>query len=148
MDIKVLKINENATIPTPSEDHIGFDLYACLEKGINLITRRSRDIQTGIQLRVPDGYYGMIFIDETLAKKGVRIEAGVTIYSNDKCGQELRLSLFNNDNQDHTIKHGEKIAKLILVPYVDAGINAQERIKEKVSTEPVQDNQFTKWKNI
>lgn len=122
--VPILRLNPNAHIPTHGTPcSAGSDLYACL-KGIEsafgldsmVISAKKRNIiPTGISVAIPEGYYGRIAPRSSLAAKhGLDVGAGVI--DSDYRG-EVKVVLFNHSSEDYVIKHGDRIAQLIVTPY-------------------------------
>ena len=115
--IRVKKLNEHATIPTyGSPDAAGADLYACLEAEVTILPGKSAFIPTGLAMEIPKGYAGFICARSGMAcKRGLAPANKVGIIDSDYRG-EFIVVLHNHGDQPQTIKSGERIAQLLVVP--------------------------------
>ncbi len=130
--IKVL--NERAKIPTRgSEQAAGYDLYACMNEGIDfaqIAPHGTVVIGTGISMALPDGTFGGIFARSGLAaKENLRPANCVGAVDSDYRG-EVKVALHNDSNEIRTIYHGDRIAQLIVLPYVPANFIEVENLDE------------------
>ena len=120
MQIKIKKIKENAVIPTRgSMQAAGYDLYACLEtEKVDIAPHRTEKIGTGLSIAVPDGYFGAIFARSGLAlKQGLRPANCVGVADSDYRGEYI-VALHNDTDEIKTVENGERIAQLVIMPYL------------------------------
>ena len=121
MNIKVYKINDKATLPTrATEQSAGYDLYACFpdEWGERLVIQPNETIKvnTGLQLEIPDGYFGGIFARSGLSiKQGLRPANCVGICDSDYRGEYI-VALHNDSDYEQMIYDGDRIAQLVVLP--------------------------------
>ena len=117
MNIK--RLNENAVIPTTGSDYsAGYDLYAATDKEIILSPSATVLIGTGWAMEIPLGTFGAIFARSGLAvKEGLRPANCVGVVDSDYRG-EVKVALHNDSTMDRVIKPGERIAQLIIMPYL------------------------------
>ena len=118
--IKIKKLNENAKIPTRgSEQAAGYDLYACLDcEMMAIIPDETVKIGTGLSVEIPVGYFGGIFARSGIAtKKGLRPANCVGIVDSDYRGEYI-VSLHNDSDTVQTITKNERIAQLVVMPYL------------------------------
>lgn len=126
--MKIKLLNEYAKIPTRATEYsAGYDLYAALppEESRVIHSHSTELIPTGIALEIPDGFFGAVFPRSGLAiKKQLRLANCVAVIDSDYRG-ELLVPLHNDADEDFhieqdsftTIKGGERIAQLVLLPY-------------------------------
>lgn len=122
MEIAVKKIREGAILPVRgSEEAAGCDLHACLENGkVTLWPNDTVKIPTGIAAAIPDGCFGAIFARSGLAaKQGLRPANCVGVIDSDYRG-EIIVALHNDSENDRDIHNGDRIAQLVIMPYVPA----------------------------
>lgn len=122
MEVKVKKRHPAATIPTfGSDEAAGCDLYANLaEEGGMVVIRpgTKRFIKTGIAMAIPKGYGGFLYARSGLAcKQGLRPANCVGVIDSDYRG-ELIVALYNDANEERTVSHGDRIAQLVIAPYL------------------------------
>lgn len=115
MNIK--KISSKAIIPTyGSENAAGMDMYSIdtvtIEPGQTVM------VHSGICMEIPDGYYGVLFPRSGLAtKRGLRLANCVGVIDSDYRG-EIIAALYNDSGLPQEIREGDRIAQLIISPYV------------------------------
>lgn len=120
MKVNIKKLFDNAIVPTRgSREAAGYDLYAYLEEPTLLIPAHcTRMIRTGISLEIPDGYFGGLYPRSGIAtKKGLRPANCVGIIDSDYRG-EIKVALHNDCDDARVIQNGERIAQLIIQPYL------------------------------
>ncbi|MDO4742661.1 MAG: dUTP diphosphatase [bacterium] len=119
--IKIHKINENARVPayaTPSS--AGADLYALCDEPVVINPGQTKLIHTGIALEIPEGFAGFIYARSGLATKhGIAPANKVGVIDADYRG-EIMVSLYNQSSQQYTITDGERIAQMVVAPYLKA----------------------------
>ena len=133
MKVNIKKLSANAIIPTyGSEFAAGADLYACLESDVEIKPHETVLISTGIALELPLGYAGLIYARSGLAtKKGLAPANKVGVVDCDYRG-EVKVSLHNHSGIPQTICAGERIAQLVITPYITAQFNECDELSETV----------------
>ena len=125
------KLNENAVTPTyGTEFSAGADLYACEGGEVTIEPGESKLIHTGLSLEIPVGYAGLIYARSGIAtKRGLAPANKVGVIDSDYRG-EIMVCLFNHSNTAQTISDKERIAQLVITPFLqveycddDAGRN-------------------------
>lgn len=132
MDIKIKKLRENAHIPTRgSEKAAGYDLYAALEtESIVIAPHTTEKIGTGLAIAVPDGYFGAIFARSGLAaKQGLRPANCVGVADSDYRGEYI-VALHNDTDNEKVIENGERIAQLVIMPFLSAEFSEVEELDD------------------
>lgn len=132
MKIEIKKLNENAQIPTRgSERAAGYDLYACIEEeSITIPAHSTVKIGTGLAIAVPDGYFGAIFARSGLAaKQGLRPANCVGVADSDYRGEYI-VALHNDTDEDKVIAKNERIAQLVIMPYLSVEFEEVDTLDE------------------
>lgn len=129
MNIK--KLNEKAILPTyGTEFSAGADLYACMEEPVTIAPGESVLIHTGLAMAIPEGYAGLVFARSGLAnKRGLAPSNKVGVIDSDYRG-EVMVSLYNHSKEPRVIESGERIAQLVLTPYITAVWNLVDELDE------------------
>ncbi len=129
--VNIKKLKDNAVIPTyGSEYAAGADLYACTEEDIVLAPGETRLIPTGLAMELPIGYAGLIYARSGLAsKKGLAPANKVGVVDSDYRG-EVMVALHNHSSKAADIAPGERIAQLVITPYIAAVFNTVESLDE------------------
>lgn len=132
-EISVKKLKENAILPTyGSEFAAGADLYACLEEAVTIEPHQTKLIPTGLAMEIPLGWAGLIYARSGLATKRNLAPANkVGVVDPDYRG-EIMVSLHNHGTEPQTIEAGERIAQLVLTPYLTARFLETEELSETV----------------
>lgn len=133
MKINVKKVRESAKLPTYGSQYAaGADLYACTEGEIEIAPHSTAMIPTGIALELPVGYAGFIYARSGLAsKRGLAPANKVGVVDCDYRG-EVIVALHNHGENAQKIAAGERIAQLVVAPYITADF---EEVDELSSTE-------------
>lgn len=121
MKLTFNKVDEHAIVPTRgTSQSAGLDLYAHIAEGeITIAPGETEKIGTGIKCAIPEGYFGAIYARSGLAtKKGLRPANCVGVADSDYRG-EIIVALHNDSHGYRTIKHGDRIAQLIIQPYLE-----------------------------
>lgn len=131
MEIKVKKLKENAVLPTRGSEYAaGYDLYACLEEGIEIKPHETVKVGTGLAFELPEETFGAIFARSGLATKlGLAPANKVGICDSDYRGEYI-VALHNHSEYDVSIKSNERIAQMILLPYIPMEFVEVDELKE------------------
>ncbi|MDD6072543.1 MAG: dUTP diphosphatase [Clostridiales bacterium] len=132
-NVPIKKLNENATIPTyGSEYAAGADLYACIEEAISFLPGETKLIPTGLAMEIPAGYAGLIYARSGLAsKKGLAPANKVGVVDADYRG-EVMVALHNHSNVEAVIEPKERIAQIVITPYLTAHFEEMEELSDTV----------------
>lgn len=130
-EIKLKKVNEKATIPTYGTEYAaGCDLYACIESAEVLNPGETKLIKTGIAIETPIGYASFIFARSGLAsKKGLAPANKVGVVDSDYRG-EVMVALHNHSNEVRQIEPQERIAQLVIIPYLKAAFKEVDELDD------------------
>lgn len=131
MKVNIKKLNENAIIPAYGSRYAaGADLYACIESDVVINPHQTVVIPTGIALELPEGLAGLIYARSGLAtKKGLAPANKVGVVDCDYRG-EVKVALHNHSAVAQTVAVGERVAQLVITPYVTAEFVAVEELTE------------------
>ncbi len=131
MQVAIKKLNEKAILPSyGSEYAAGADLYACIDNDITINPHETVLIPTGIALELPVGYAGLIYARSGLAtKKGLAPANKVGVVDCDYRG-EVKVSLHNHSAISQTVGVGERVAQLVITPYITAEFVVRDELSE------------------
>lgn len=129
--VNIKKLNEKATIPTyGSEFSAGADLYALAEEPITIAPHQTVLVHTGVAMEIPTGYVGLVFARSGLATKRALAPANkVGVIDSDYRG-EIMVALHNHSDEAKTIENGERIAQIVLVPYLAAEFDEVDELSD------------------
>ena len=119
--VQIKKLRGNAVLPVRgSAFAAGYDLCACLEGDETVIIppHHTVKIGTGLAFALPEGTFGAVFARSGLAsKQDLRPANCVGVVDSDYRG-ECFIALHNDGTQERTIRHGDRIAQLVLLPFL------------------------------
>lgn len=133
MTVGIKKLDEKAVIPAyGSEYAAGADLYACLENDTDIQPGTTVVIPTGIAIELPLGYAGLIYARSGLAtKKGLAPANKVGVVDCDYRG-EVKVALHNHSQSTQTVVPSERIAQLVITPYIAAEFTVEDELSQTV----------------
>ena len=131
MRVKVMKLKPDATLPTRgSTSAAGYDLYACPETETVVIeSGKTVKVGTGLAFEIPEGYFGAIFARSGLAVKGLRPANCVGVADSDYRGEYI-VALHNDSNADMVVSKGDRIAQLVVMPYLPVEFSEVEDLEK------------------
>lgn len=130
--IKFVKLRENAVIPrraTPGS--AGMDLHACVDTPVTIEPQKLVMVPTGLSMALPhSGYGAFLFARSGLGvKHGICLSNGVGVVDSDYRG-EICVGLCNVSDTPYTIKPGERIAQLVVLPVAMLASEQAETLDE------------------
>lgn len=134
--VNVKKLCDDAVIPTyGSEYAAGADLYACLSEEVTIAPGETYLVKTGIAMEIPEGYVGLVYARSGLAtKKGLAPANKVGVIDADYRG-EIMVPLHNHSNKEAVIEQKERIAQMIITPYLTAEYTVVNELNDTVRGE-------------
>jgi dUTP pyrophosphatase len=130
-EVQFVKLTSWAQAPVRGSDQAaGWDLYADLEsqEHVVLAPGEYRKISTGIAIALPEGTFGAVYPRSGMAtKRGLTLANTVGIIDSDYRGP-LIVALKNTSNETQIVEHGERIAQLVVTPYVPVTFTEVETI--------------------
>lgn len=131
MKIEIKKLKENAVIPTRgSTEAAGYDLYAAIDEAVVVNPHTTEKIGTGLAIAVPSGYFGAIFARSGLAtKQGLRPANCVGVADSDYRGEYI-VALHNDTDTPQTVKPGDRIAQLVIMPYLSVEFDEKDELSQ------------------
>jgi len=129
--IRFKRLNDLATVPTRgSEKAAGYDLWSAIDGDVIIEPHETVKIGTGLSFELPDNTFGAIFARSGLAtKKGLRPANCVGVCDSDYRGEYI-VPLHNDSDEPWTILPGERIAQLILMPYIPMEFEEAEELDD------------------
>lgn len=131
IQIKYIKLNKYAQEPTRgSAAAAGYDLYAAISDPIVIPAHSTVKIGTGLAFALPDNTFAAIFARSGLAtKQGLRPANCVGVCDSDYRGEYI-VALHNDTDNEQTINPGDRIAQMILMPYIPMLFEEVESLDE------------------
>lgn len=131
--VKLVRLDKNAILPrygTPGA--AGADLYACMGGAVTVAPGETVMIHTGIAVQIPDGLVGLVYARSGIAtKRGLAPANKVGVIDSDYRG-EIMVSLHNHSALPQTVEDGERIAQLVLTPYITADFEETDTLEDSV----------------
>ncbi|TWW00632.1 dUTP diphosphatase [Chitinophaga pinensis] len=130
MTVKIINKSANPLPAYATAEAAGMDLRANLETAISLQPLERMLIPTGLFMELPTGYEAQI-----RPRSGLAIKQGLTLLNTpgtidaDYRG-EIKVIMINLSNEPQTIAHGERIAQMVIAPFVQARLEAVELLTE------------------
>lgn len=130
MKIKIQKLTTSATIPTRgSSSAAGYDLYADVDT-MQIKPGETVKVPTGLAMEIPEGYFGGIFARSGLStKEGLRPANCVGVVDSDYRGP-IMVALHNDSDVVREVTPQEKIAQLVVLPYLAVEFEEAEELEE------------------
>ena len=119
-------LDEGAKMPTRAHlNDAGLDLYAMHNAVVRPYERAM--ISTGCHFEIPRGYVGLL-----TSKSGLMAKQGLTSRGTIDSGYTgaVHVVLFNHSDKAVTIKKGEKISQMVIVPIITSGLELVDSLEE------------------
>ena len=133
MKVNVKKLRDTAILPEQgSAFAAGYDLFADVAEALEIEPHKTAMIPTGLAMEIPEGYFGGIFARSGLAsKEGLRPANCVGVVDADYRG-EVKVTLHNDGEVVRTILPGQKVAQLVVVPFLSVEFDEVETLSDTV----------------
>jgi dUTP pyrophosphatase len=123
------KLTKNATIPEQkTEFSAGYDI--CANNNGVIHVNKAAMISTGIAIKIPEGYVGIIKSRSGLSVK-YNLEVGAGVIDSDYTG-ELKVVLRNFGEHFFEYTVGMRIAQLLIIPVIHKQFKVVKSLKETV----------------
>ncbi len=131
MTIRVKKLHESAILPSyGSSFAAGADLYALLDEEMTFSPGETKLVRTGLSMEIPEGYAGFIYARSGIAtKRGLAPANKVGVVDSDYRG-EVMVALHNHSGEVQTILGGERIAQMVIAPFLAAAFIESDTLEE------------------
>ena len=129
--VKLKKLTPNAIIPTyGTAQSAGADLYSGMEQPVTIEPGKTEFIHTGIAIAIPEGLVGLVYARSGMAcKKGIAPANKVGVIDADYRG-EIMVALYNHGTEAVTVEPGDRIAQLVLTPFITAAFDETDSLDE------------------
>ena len=134
--VNIKKLDDRAVMPKYGSDFAaGADLCALSDDSIVIEPHKTVMIHTGISAEIPEGYAGLIYARSGIAsKRGLAPANKVGVVDADYRG-EIMVALHNHSDEAQEISAGERIAQLVITPFLRVDFNEVESLSETVRGE-------------
>ena len=132
-DLRIKKLRDNAQMPTyGSEWAAGADMYAAIDEAVTIEPGETKFIPTGLAFEIPEGYAGFMHARSGLAsKRGLAPANKVGVIDADYRG-EVMVALHNHGKEPQTVEAGERIAQMIIAPFITANFIFSDELDDTV----------------
>ena len=118
MIVKIKRLADVALLPSKGSDKAAaYDVYACIlneTKEVIIAPHTTVKIGTGLSMTPPDGFFVGVYARSGLSsKEGLRPANCVGVCDEDYTGEYI-VALHNDSEETRIVKHGDRIAQLIL----------------------------------
>lgn len=130
--VRIKKLRPDAQLPTyGSQDAAGADLCALTEEaGLSIAPGETAMVHTGLSIELPQGYAGLVYARSGLAaKRGLAPANKVGVIDRDYRG-EIMIALHNHGNALATVQNGERVAQLVITPYLMAEFTEADALSD------------------
>jgi dUTP pyrophosphatase len=134
--VNIKMLNDLAKVPTRGSDYAaGYDLYAATEYEIIIPAHTTVKVGTGLAMELPYMTFGAIFARSGLAtKQGLRPANCTGVVDSDYRG-EVIVAVHNDTDSDQIIQPGDRIAQLVVLPYLPIWFNEVDVLSTTVRGE-------------
>ena len=131
MKVLFKKLTDIAVNPTyGTEFSAGADLYSV--QSVTIQPNQTVVVKTGLAVQIPQGYVGLIYARSGLAtKRGLAPANKVGVIDSDYRG-EIMVALYNQSGQVQTVEQGERIAQMVITPYLVCEYEQVEQLEDTV----------------
>ena len=135
-NINVKKLNNLAKLPTRGSEYAaGYDLYAATSYNIEIQPHTTVKIGTGLSFELPQRTFAAIFPRSGIAtKRGLRPANCVGVCDSDYRGEYI-VALHNDTDEVQVIEPQERIAQMILLPFVEMSFNEVNKLSDTIRGE-------------
>lgn len=113
-----------------TEGSAGMDIRAYLEAPAVIEPSDRALIPTGLFMEIPEGYEVQIRARSGLAvKHGIGLTNGIGTIDSDYRG-EIKVSLINWGKEPFVVNNGDRIAQMVVAPYVQAHMEKTDVLSE------------------
>jgi dUTP pyrophosphatase len=129
--VNIKMLNDLAKVPTRGSDYAaGYDLYAATEYEITVPAHTTIKVGTGLAMELPYMTFGAIIARSGLAtKQGLRPANCTGVVDSDYRG-EIMVALHNHSDKIQKIEPQERIAQLVVTPFLKAEFVEAETLGE------------------
>ncbi|MHB9147011.1 MAG: dUTP diphosphatase [Candidatus Amoebophilus sp.] len=118
MNVEIINQSHHPLPAYATEGASGLDIRAYIQESITLLPLQRRLVNTGLYMALPEGLEAQI-----RPRSGLAFKHGITVLNtpgtidSDYRG-EVKVLLINLSDQPFTIQDGERIAQLVIAPYI------------------------------
>lgn len=88
-------------------------------------------VQTKTHVEIPQGYVGLVYVRSGLGFKGLNLINSCGVIDSDYRG-EIGLKFINQGPENIILDYGDRVAQLVIVPYLHGNIKLVDELSETV----------------
>lgn len=133
MKVRFKRLTPAAICPKYATEYAaGADLYSANEESVTVGAHETAMIPTGIAIELERGTVGLVCARSGLASKRHLAPANkVGVIDCDYRG-EIKVALHNHGDTAQVVEPGERIAQLVITPYITAEFEESDELSETV----------------
>lgn len=130
IQVKIINRSDNPMPAYATADAAGMDLRANLDAALTLQPLERTLVPTGLFMELPSGFEAQI-----RPRSGLAIKQGLTLLNTpgtidaDYRG-EIKIIMINLSNEPQTIQHGDRIAQMVVAPFVQVVLDEVKELSE------------------
>lgn len=114
MEVLEIKLSDNLLLPTRAHQYdAGLDLKSTIDATIG--PNECKLVDTGVAVKVPVGYVGLVFARSSMGKVRVTLGNSVGVIDESYRGN-IKVLVHNHGGEYYVINKYDRIAQLVLVP--------------------------------
>lgn len=128
---KVMEVKADGNRPSYANEYAaGLDIRASIDSPITIKSGEVAEVPTKLAVATPNGCFGLVPIRSVLGfKHGITLINNVGIIDEDyRC--YIGVKLVNNDSADYTIIDGDRVAQIIIIPYIQPVLILVDKLNE------------------
>ena len=132
MKLTFKKLKDNATIPhSATKTSAGLDLHACLDEPMTIGVGEIKTVPTGIACAPErEDVVMLVFVRSSLGRKfGLTLANSVGVIDSDYRGEYI-VCLHNDTDSEKTVANGDRIAQLVIMPFLPAEFIETDELDE------------------
>lgn len=128
--MKMQIVTENFVPKYATDGSAGFDLYCNNEEPIIAKKNELVEIPTGMRVAIPVGYFAAIYPRSSAGiKHRIKLANTVGVIDSDYRG-EIKLFFVNESDKEVVINKGDRLAQMIIQPYVKVDLEVVDSLDE------------------
>ena len=129
--MKFIKLNSMAQTPTRGSLYAaGYDLSAAVDCNVTIPPHSTVKIGTGLAIELPENTFGAVYARSGIAsREGLRPANCTGVIDSDYRG-EVIVALHNDSDVSRIVEPGERIAQLVVQPYVSVEFEEVESLND------------------
>lgn len=126
-----ITVTDKEFLPTRgTSSAAGLDLYVL--QNTFILAGTTSMVDTGVSVEIPENHFGLLCLRSSMGKKNLTLANTIGIIDSDYRGNII-INVKNNDKRySVTLNRGDRVAQLIIVPYISPEIKVVEELSETV----------------